>query len=104
MVSKEKVPNHRFISAAVPDQIVMEATEKLLPEFIADYLARDFAKRYAEDIFRQLDHSKIREMTIEKTVDKLASLRVKESDEIKKAIETLGDKVIASHDSWTYVR
>lgn len=92
MVNEEKVPNHRFISAAVPDQIVMEATEKLLPELIADYLARDFAKRYAEDIFKQLDHNKMREMTIEKTIDKLVDLRVKDSDKMEKSIETLGDK------------
>lgn len=103
-VSPEKTPGHRFISAAVPDRVVMEVTEELLPKLIAEYLARDFAERYAEDIFKQLDHSKIREITIEKTIDKLASSRVKDSDELKKALDTLGDKIIASHDPITYIR
>lgn len=77
-VSNEKVINHRFIGATIPDTVIFNIVEDMLPETITRYLASDYAKKYGEEDLNKIkvDKKRIEELAEEKLAERIVELEI----------------------------
>lgn len=86
-VSNEKVMNHRFIVATIPDAVIFRVVEDMLPEVISRYLASDYAKKYGEKDFKKVDLKRVKELAEEKLAERIVQLEIEGAHEAVRRLE-----------------